>query len=83
MHVSFRQESFDKHIIREAAGDLLCGVYDEQLYEAENRIAELNKAALVVPAWRPDRSFDQQVHTGRFLFVGDNTNKGRVKYGMF
>ncbi len=39
------------------------------LYWSENRITEFNKAALGV-------SFDQQAHTGRFLFVGDNTNKG-------
>ncbi|MDR9364264.1 MAG: AAA family ATPase [Balneolaceae bacterium] len=37
----FRSEYFDKHIIREAIGEFLCGVYNDELYDLETKIAEL------------------------------------------
>ena len=36
----FRADPFDSHVTREAVGDLLCGVYDDRLYEATLQVAE-------------------------------------------
>ncbi len=39
----FMQEGFDQANLREAIGRLLCGVFDNQLYQNEQRIRELSK----------------------------------------
>lgn len=36
----FRSDPFDPQLTREAVGDLLCGVYDDRLYEAELQRSE-------------------------------------------
>lgn len=36
----FRAENFDKGIIRQAVGDLLCGAFDDRLYQAKMRLRE-------------------------------------------
>ncbi len=35
----FRADLFDKALTREAVGDLLCGIYDDELYTAESQLA--------------------------------------------
>jgi|CZKS01.1.fsa_nt_gi hypothetical protein len=35
----FRADLFDKALTREAVGDLLCGIYDDELYTAESELA--------------------------------------------
>jgi rubrerythrin len=36
-----RQDAFDQTIIREAIGDLICGIYDDRLYEVQIELRDL------------------------------------------
>ncbi len=36
----FRFDQFDHHLTREAVGDLLCGIYDDDLYNAESQLSD-------------------------------------------
>jgi DNA repair exonuclease SbcCD ATPase subunit len=40
----FKEETFDTALIRQTVGDLLCGAYDDDLYQASLRLKEISKA---------------------------------------
>jgi hypothetical protein len=44
----FRTDAFDQHLTREAVGNLLCGVYDDRLYEARLELSEKNAESAIL-----------------------------------